>query len=155
TFAAWTGARVVRVPLVGTTPSGPVLAAAITPRTRMVVIASPNNPTGTLLSADGLQTVLEAAPPECLVVMDQAYQDFATAPHAPDAARLIASHPNVAVMRTFSKAHGLAGLRVGYLLAQPETIGTAERLAAPFNVDGIAQVAAVASLRAFREVEQR
>jgi histidinol-phosphate aminotransferase len=154
-FAAWTGATAVKVPLVGTTPSGPALAAAMTSRTRMLVIASPNNPTGTVLSADGLQMVLETASPRCLVVMDQAYQDFATAPHAPDAARLVTSHPNLAVLRTFSKAHGLAGLRVGYLLAQPETISAAERLAVPFNVDAIAQVAAVASLRAFEKVEQR
>src|SRR5262249_10908817 len=133
-FAGWTGATAVKVPLVGTTPSGPALAAAMNSRTRMAVIASPNNPTRTLLSPDGLQLVLEAAPPSCVVVMDQAYQDFATAPHAPDAAELVADHANLAVLRTFSKAHGLAGLRVGYLLAQPETIAAAERLAVPFNV---------------------
>ena len=154
-FATWTGASAVKVPLESTTPSGPILAAAITSRTRMIVIASPNNPTGTLLSVGGLQTVLGAAPPSCLVVMDQAYQDFAKAPHAPDAAKLVVNHSNVVVLRTFSKAHGLAGLRVGYMLAQPETINAAERLGVPFNVDAVGQVAAVASLRAFGEVEQR
>jgi histidinol-phosphate aminotransferase len=154
-FAGWTGATAVKVPLEGTTPSGRRLAAGMTSRTRMLVIASPNNPTGTLLRADGLQTVLDAAPPTCLVVMDQAYQDFAMAPHALDAAKLVASHANVAVLRTFSKAHGLAGLRVGYMLAQPETIDAAGRFGVPFNVDAIAQVAALASLRAFGEVQQR
>jgi len=154
-FADWTNATAVKVPLEGTTPSGRTLAAAITSRTRMLVIASPNNPTGTVLSADGLQTVLDAATPKCLVVMDQAYQDFATAPHAPDAARLVVSHADVAVLRTFSKAHGLAGLRVGYMLAQPETIAATERFGVPFSVDAIAQVAAIASLRAFGEVQQR
>jgi histidinol-phosphate aminotransferase len=154
-FAAWTGATASKVPLVGSTPSGPALAAALSPRTRMVVIASPNNPTGTVLTMDGLQAVLDAAAPNCLVVLDQAYQDFATAPHAPDAARLVAAHPNVVVLRTFSKAHGLAGLRVGYLLAQPETVRAVEQLGVPFNVDGIAQVAAVASLQAFAEIRER
>jgi histidinol-phosphate aminotransferase len=88
-------------------------------------------------------------------VLDQAYQDFVTAPHAPDGASLVATQANVVVLRTFSKAHGLAGLRVGYVLAQPETVHEVERLAVPFNVDGIAQVAAVASLRAFDEVRAR
>src|SRR5579864_386255 len=112
-FAIWTGATASKVPLQGTTPSGPALAAAITGRTRMVVIASPNNPTGTVLRSDGLQAVLDAAPPNCLVVLDQAYQDFGRAPHAPDAACLVTTHANVVVLRTFSKAHALAGLRVG------------------------------------------
>jgi histidinol-phosphate aminotransferase len=155
TFAACTGATARKVPLVGTTPSGPALAAAMTPRTRMVVIASPNNPTGTVIRTDGLQAVLNAAPPRCLVVLDQAYQDFVTTSHAPDGADLVATHANVVVLRTFSKAHGLAGLRVGYLLAQPDVVREVERLAVPFNVDGMAQVAAVASLRAFAEVQER
>jgi histidinol-phosphate aminotransferase len=155
TFAARTGATAIRVAMLGTTPSGPALAAAITPRTRMVVIASPNNPTGIVLRADGLRAVLKASPPDCLVVLDQAYQDFVTASHAPDAATLTATHANLVVLRTFSKAHGLAGLRVGYLLAQPDTVRAVERLAVPFNVDGIAQVAAVASLQAFAEVRER
>jgi histidinol-phosphate aminotransferase len=154
-FATWTGATASKVPLMGTTPDGPALAAAIGPRTRMLVIASPNNPTGTLLSRDGLQAVLDAAPANCLVVLDQAYQDFVTAPHAPDAAGLVPTHANVVVLRTFSKAHGLAGLRVGYLLAQPDTVRAVEQLGVPFNVDGIAQVAAVASLQAFAEVRGR
>jgi histidinol-phosphate aminotransferase len=154
-FAAWTGATASKVPLVGTTPDGPALAGAIGQRTRMVVIASPNNPTGTVLSTEGLEAVLDAAAPNCLVVLDQAYQDFATAPHAPDGAGLVATHANVVVLRTFSKAHGLAGLRVGYLLAQPDTVRAVERLGVPFNVDGIAQVAAVASLKAFAEVRER
>jgi histidinol-phosphate aminotransferase len=154
-FATWTGATASKVPLLGTTPDGPALAAAITPRTRMLVIASPNNPTGTVLSIDGLQAVLAAAPPNCLVVLDQAYQDFVTSPHAPDAASLVATHANVVALRTFSKAHGLAGLRVGYLLAQPDTVRAVEQLGVPFNVDGIAQVAAVASLQAFAEVRER
>jgi hypothetical protein len=98
---------------------------------------------------------LDAAPPNCLLVLDQAYQDFVTAPHAPDGATLVSTHANVVVLRTFSKAHGLAGLRVGYLLAQPEIVRAAERLGVPFNVDGIAQVAAVASLRVFAEVQER
>jgi histidinol-phosphate aminotransferase len=154
-FAGWTGATATKVPLVGTTPSGAALAAAMTPRTRMLVIATPNNPTGTVLHRDGLRAVLERASRDCVVVLDQAYQDFAAAPHAPDAADLVGSYPNVVVLRTFSKAHGLAGLRIGYVLAQPETVAAVERLAVPFNVDGIAQAAAVASLRAFDQVQER
>jgi histidinol-phosphate aminotransferase len=154
-FATWTGATATKVPLMGTTPDGRALAAAIGARTRMLVIASPNNPTGTVLSMDGLQAVLDTAPPNCLVVLDQAYQDFVSAPHAPDAANLVPAHANVVVLRTFSKAHGLAGLRVGYLLAQPDTVRAVEQLGVPFNVDGIAQVAAVASLQAFAEVRER
>jgi histidinol-phosphate aminotransferase len=155
TYATWTGASATRVPLAGTTPSGPQIAAAITSRTRMIVIATPNNPTGTVLRIDGLKALLSAAPTNCIVVLDQAYQDFVTASHAPDAANLVATHTNFVVLRTFSKSHALAGLRAGYVLAHPDTVRVVERLAVPFNIDGIAQVAAVASLRAFAQVQER
>ena len=94
-------------------------------------------------------------PSDCLVVLDEAYREFVTAPDAPDGLDVLAAHDNIAVLRTFSKAHGLAALRVGYAIAHPEVIAVLRKVALPFRVNGLAQVAALASLAAEDEMRER
>ncbi|MGH3813148.1 MAG: pyridoxal phosphate-dependent aminotransferase [Pseudonocardiaceae bacterium] len=117
---------------------------AITPVTRLVFVCNPNNPTGTAVRRDELVAFLDAAPDGVLVALDEAYHEFVTDPEVPDGVALY--RDNLAVLRTFSKAYGLAGLRVGYCVA-PEPISTALRkVYVPFSVNSLAQTAAVASL---------
>ena len=114
------GARAVRVPL---TPDArhdvPAMLAAITPRTRVVMACTPNNPTGTILTAEELAELVAGVPRDVVVLIDEAYLDFVTDPRAGDALTLLAGAPNLVVSRTFSKAHALAGMRVGYLVCEP------------------------------------
>ena len=131
------------------------VCAAINERTRMVLVTSPNNPTGTAVTSAQLVAVLRAAPPDCLVVLDEAYHEYVTAPDAPDALALLARYPNLAVLRTFSKAYGLAALRIGYLLAHPDVISAVDRVLIPFAVNGLAQAGALASLAADDELHER
>uniref|UniRef100_UPI0025FE0EDB aminotransferase class I/II-fold pyridoxal phosphate-dependent enzyme n=1 Tax=uncultured Actinomyces sp. TaxID=249061 RepID=UPI0025FE0EDB len=113
------GARAVRVPL---TPDArhdvPAMLAAITPRTRVVMVCTPNNPTGTILTARELAELVAGVPRDVVVLVDEAYLDFVTAPEVGDALTLLAGAPNLVVSRTFSKAHALAGMRVGYLVGE-------------------------------------
>ncbi|GAB4087153.1 histidinol-phosphate transaminase [Myceligenerans cantabricum] len=153
-YAAVAGATSVTVSVA---PDGrydlPAMAAAITPRTKAVLVCTPNNPTGPAVHADELSAFLAAVPREVLVVIDEAYVEFVRDPDAPDAVALLREHPNVAVLRTFSKAYGLAGLRVGYALA-PTALATGIRSAStPFGVSGIAQQAALASLAPSAQAE--
>jgi histidinol-phosphate aminotransferase len=146
--------RSVRVPL------GPdarhdldAMAAAVTDRTRILLVCTPNNPTGPAVRADELQRLLDRVPERVLVVVDAAYTEFVTDPEAADGLAAYRERPNVAVLRTFSKAYGLAGLRVGFAVA-PEPVATAVRkVALPFGVSGLGQAAAVASLQPAAEAE--
>lgn len=122
------------------------LRAAITPRTRLVYLANPNNPTGTWYSAADFEAFLAAVPAQVLVVVDEAYAEFVDAPDYASALPLLAEHPNLVVTRTFSKAHALAGLRVGYALAHPDCIAVMERVRESFNVNAPGLAAAQASL---------
>ena len=122
------------------------LGAAITPRTRLVYLANPNNPTGTWYSAADFQAFLVDVPAQVLVVVDEAYAEFVDAPDCASALPLLAKHPNLVVTRTFSKAHALAGLRVGYALAHPDCIAVMERVRESFNVNAPGLAAAQASL---------
>jgi histidinol-phosphate aminotransferase len=150
------GAVPVRVPLgEGDRHDLAAMAAAITPRTRMVLVCTPNNPTGTAVGDAELELFLEQVPSDVLVVIDEAYLEFVTASDSPDAMAIHRSRPNVAVLRTFSKAYGLAGLRVGYAVAHEPLAGALRKAAIPFGVNSLAQVAAVASLEAFDELEVR
>jgi len=157
------GARDVRVPLVPGTPGGPAdthdldgLLAAIDGTTRLVFVCNPNNPTGTAVRRAELERFLDAVPAETLVVLDEAYREFVTDPEVPDGLELMRGRPNVAVLRTFSKAWGLAGLRVGYLLAEdPAVAGAVRKTHVPFSVSTLAQAAAVAALASEPEVRQR
>jgi histidinol-phosphate aminotransferase len=150
------GAVPVQVPLaVGDRHDLTAMADAITPRTRMVLVCTPNNPTGTTVGDTELEVFLDRVPSDVLVVLDEAYLEFVTASDSPDALTEMRSRPNVAVLRTFSKAYGLAGLRVGYAVAHEPVAEALRKAAIPFGVNALAQVAAVASLEAFDELEVR
>lgn len=131
------------------------MAAAITDRTRLVLICTPNNPTGTAVHEDELEAFLAKVPSDVLVVLDEAYLEFVTDPDSPDALEIYRRHDNVAVLRTFSKAYGLAGLRVGYAVAPAETAAALRKTAIPFGVSRIAEDAAVASLGLYAELDAR
>lgn len=150
------GAVAVQVPL---TPDArhdlPAMADAITERTRLILVCTPNNPTGTTVTAAELEAFLDRVPEDVLVVIDEAYTEFVTADDAPDALAVHRSHANVAVLRTFSKAYGLAGLRVGYAVAHEPVAEALRKTAIPFGVNSLAQVAAIASLDAEDELEVR
>ena len=131
------------------------MAAAVTPRTRVVLVCSPNNPTGPAVRADELDTFLAAVRHDVLVVLDEAYVEFVRDGQAADGLAAFAAHPNVVLLRTFSKAYGLAGLRVGYAVARPRLAAGIRAVSTPFGVSNVAQLAAVASLRAGAEMATR
>ncbi|WP_291045459.1 histidinol-phosphate transaminase [Herbiconiux sp.] len=130
------------------------MSAAVTDRTRVVLVCNPNNPTGTALSPAELEAFLAAVPPHVLVVLDEAYLEYSSAGPT-DAIGLLRRHPNVCVVRTFSKAHGLAGLRVGYAVAAEPVADALRRAGMPFTVSALAQRAAIASLAARDELQER
>lgn len=150
------GATGVPVPLA---PGGRhdlrAMAAAVTDRTRLVLVCTPNNPTGPVVHAGELDELLAAVPPDIVVVIDEAYTEFVRDPDAPDAIALHRAHPNVVVLRTFSKAYGLAGLRVGYAVAHPSVAAALRKTAMPFSVSVVAQEAAIASLASSDELAER
>jgi histidinol-phosphate aminotransferase len=131
------------------------MAAAVGERTKVVIVCSPNNPTGTAVHRGELEELLDAVPPTVLVVLDEAYTEFVVDPDVPDALAVWRERPNVLVLRTFSKAFGLAGLRVGYAVAHERVAAALRATATPFGVSSIAQAAAVASLQAFDELKVR
>ena len=157
------GARSIQVPLTPGRPGGPAdthdleaLAAAVDESTRLVFVCNPNNPTGTAVRRAQLERFLDTVPAETLVVLDEAYREFVTDPDVPDGLQLMRGRPNVAVLRTFSKAWGLAGLRVGYLVAEDPAVADAVRKThVPFSVSMLAQAAAVAALASEDEVRRR
>lgn len=122
------------------------MAALVNDRTRVVWIANPNNPTGTWLSADALRGFIESLPKTCIAVVDEAYTEYVSEPDFPDASRWVEGHANLIVTRTFSKAHGLAALRVGYGLSDPRVADLLNRVRQPFNVNSLAQAAATAAI---------
>jgi histidinol-phosphate aminotransferase len=132
-----------------------VMADAVTDRTRLVLVCTPNNPTGTVVHREELEDFLSRVPRDVLVVIDEAYVEFVRDPQSPDALEIHRAHPNVAVLRTFSKAYGLAGLRVGFAVAHPPVAQALRKTAVPFGVSGIAQEAAIASLAASEELAER
>jgi histidinol-phosphate aminotransferase len=138
------GAKVVEVPLVNWRHDLPALARAVTPKTKLVFIASPNNPTGTANTEAELLAFARGLPEHVICVIDEAYADFLE--HAPDLRPLIREGRNVICLRTFSKIHGLASLRVGYGYASAEMVTLLNRVRQPFNVNAIAQAAAGAAL---------
>ncbi len=153
-IAATTGVRAVKVP--NRPDHGhdlPAMAAAVTGRTRLAFVCNPNNPTGNPLYRAELAAFLDAVPPTTLVVLDEAYREFVTDPGVPDALATFADRPNVVVLRTLSKAWGLAGLRVGFLVAQPAVADAVRKVLTPFSTNSLAQAAALAALD--QEVEMR
>lgn len=133
----------------------PAMAAAVTERTRVVLVCTPNNPTGPAVHADELEAFLAAVPRDVLVVLDEAYVEFVRDPQAPDGLAVLAAHPNVVLLRTFSKAYGLAGLRVGFAVADARLAAGIRSASTPFGVSHLAQLAGVASLRASAELLDR
>jgi histidinol-phosphate aminotransferase len=131
------------------------MADAVTERTRVVVLCTPNNPTGPALTDQEVRAFLDRVPGDVLVVIDEAYREFVRMDDPLDALALVRARANVVVMRTFAKAYGLAGLRVGYLVGHEEVATAVRACALPFGVSSIAQAAAVASLDAEPELLQR
>lgn len=150
------GARPVQVPLTADARHDvPAMAAAVTDRTRAVLVCSPNNPTGPAVHGDEVEALLDAVAGRCPVLVDEAYAEFVRDPLAVDGIGLATGRDDVVALRTFSKAHGLASLRVGYGVA-PEPLADAMRATAvPFGVSGVAQAAALAALAASEEVASR
>lgn len=148
-------ATAVPVPLADYGHDLPAMAAAITDRTRLIFVCTPNNPTGAPVRQDDLAEFLDQVPADCLVVIDEAYVQYVRDPGAADGLSLYASRPNVAVLRTFSKAYGLAGLRVGYLIGHDPVAQAVRKTMLPFTVNSLAQAAAVASLAAESELLER
>jgi histidinol-phosphate aminotransferase len=141
------GARSVQIPLdAGYQVDVERLADAVTPRTKLVFVANPNNPTGVSLGAAEIERLLARVPDDVVVVLDEAYCEYVRRADYPRSLEYLASHANLVIMRTFSKIHGLAGLRIGYAIASPELCGFLERARHPFNVNSLAQVAATAAL---------
>lgn len=131
------------------------MLAAITPATRVVFVCNPNNPTGTAVGSDALLRFLDKVPSDVLVILDEAYGEFVTDPDVPDGIPLALEHENIAVLRTFSKAYGLAGVRIGYCVAAPPVTAAAAKVGVPFAVSRLAQAAALAALAHGDEVRQR
>lgn len=132
------------------------MADAITDRTRMVIVCTPNNPTGPIVTQQAFDAFLARVPADLLVVLDEAYAEFVTDPAAVRGAAVVAAgHPNVVVLRTFSKAYGLAGLRVGYAVGDPRILDAARATGIPLSVTAAAEEAALASLDAEDELHER
>ncbi|MGV9253928.1 histidinol-phosphate transaminase [Streptomyces sp. NPDC003697] len=155
-LAAMAGARPVPVPL---SPDGHqdlgALLAALDHRTRVVVLCNPHNPTGSLVAADALSAFLRQVPRHVTVLLDEAYIEFARDTDLPDTPSLLDAHPNLLVLRTFSKAYGLAALRVGYCLGSLDLVGRIRRQQLPFGINAVATAAVKASLRAESELRLR
>ena len=139
-------AEYVAPPLVDFRYDVRAMAERLSPRTRLVFLANPNNPTGTIVTRDELDWLLDRVSPETIVVLDEAYYEYVEDPVYPVAVRYVAEGRNVAILRTFSKIYALAGLRVGYAIARPEIVAAIHQVREPFNVNSLAQVAAIASL---------
>ncbi|HET6214697.1 MAG TPA: histidinol-phosphate transaminase [Micromonosporaceae bacterium] len=155
-IAATSGASSVRVP--NDAEHGhdlAAMAAAVTSRTRVVLVCNPNNPTGTAIRRAELDEFLAAVPEDVLVVIDEAYREFVTDPGVPDGLVAYGNRPNVVVLRTLSKAWGLAGIRVGFLVAQPDVAAAVRKVVTPFSTSAVAQAAALAALRQQDEVRRR
>jgi histidinol-phosphate aminotransferase len=153
---AVTGAVSVQVPLTADARHDlDAMAAAIGERTRLVVLCTPNNPTGPALGDREVRAFLDRVPSDVLVVIDEAYREFVRTDDPLDGVALVGERSNVVVMRTFAKAYGLAGLRVGYLVGPAEVATAVRACALPFGVSSVAQAAAVASLEAEGELFER
>ncbi|HUO41324.1 MAG TPA: aminotransferase class I/II-fold pyridoxal phosphate-dependent enzyme, partial [Mycobacterium sp.] len=128
------------------------MAAAVTDRTRLIFVCNPNNPTSTVVRPEALKEFVNTVPPDVLIAVDEAYVEYIRDGLLPDSFGLVGSHPNVVILRTFSKAYGLAGLRVGYAVGDPDIITALGKVYVPFSATSISQAAAIASLAAADEL---
>jgi histidinol-phosphate aminotransferase len=149
------GATAIQVPLRDHTFDLHAMLAAVTDRTRLVFVCNPNNPTSTVVDPGALVRFIEAMPSHVLVAIDEAYVEYIRDGMLPDSFGLVRAHSNVVVLRTFSKAYGLAGLRIGYAVGHPEVIAALDKVYVPFTVSNVAQAAAIASLDAADELLAR
>lgn len=133
----------------------PALAAAITPATRLVFVCNPNNPTGTTITKREFEEFMAVVPPTTLVALDEAYFEFVRTQDTPMGTEVVVKHENVVALRTFSKAYGLAGVRVGYAFGNPAIIAALNKVAIPFGVSAIAQAGAIASLAGAAQLLER
>ncbi len=150
------GATSVQVP---NRPDGghdlPAMAAAVTDRTRVAIVCTPNNPTGPIVTAAEFEAFMAAVPGDLLVLLDEAYSEFVTAEDAVDGIPLLSRHPNLVVLRTFSKAYGLAALRIGYAVGPAAVLDAARSAAIPLSVTDASRIAAIASIAAEDELMER
>ncbi|WP_022878448.1 histidinol-phosphate transaminase [Microbacterium sp. B19] len=157
-LVAVSGATSVQVPLTADSRHDlPAMAAAVTDRTRLIIVCSPNNPTGPTVGFDEFTAFVDAVPADILIVLDEAYAEFVTDPDAVEGHRVRAllARPNIVMLRTFSKAYGLAGLRVGYAIGHTRVLDAARSTAIPLSVTAAAEEAALASLDAESELLHR
>ena len=133
----------------------PALAAAITPATRLVFVCNPNNPTGTTITKREFEEFMAVVPPTTLVALDEAYFEFVRTQDTPMGTEVVVKHENVVALRTFSKAYGLAGVRVGYAFGNPAIIAALNKVAIPFGVSAVAQAGATASLAGAAQLLER
>lgn len=149
------GATPVQVPLTDHTFDLDAILAAITDRTRLIFICNPNNPTSTVVDPDALARFVAAVPSDIMIVLDEAYVEYIRDGLLPDSFGLVRAHSNVVVLRTFSKAYGLAGLRVGYAVADPDIVTALGKVYVPFSATSLSQAAAIACLDAADELLER
>ncbi|MGX1914103.1 histidinol-phosphate transaminase [Streptomyces phaeochromogenes] len=154
-LAGLAGVRSVQVPLAGETHDLAAMADRITDATRLVIVCNPNNPTGTVVPRQDLERFLARVPATCLVALDEAYAEYVRDPATADGLELAARRPNVVVLRTFSKAYGLAALRVGYLVGDPRVVALLRRACPVYAVSTAAQRAAVTALGLREELMER
>ncbi|MDS1271491.1 histidinol-phosphate transaminase [Lipingzhangella sp. LS1_29] len=154
-LAQLAGVTAVQVPLREETHDLEAMLGAITDQTRLVLVCNPNNPTGTAVGGTELIEFLDRVPEHVLVVLDEAYREYVDDPDVVDGLNLYRRRDNIAVLRTFSKAYGLAGLRVGFLVGPPHIAAAIRKTMIPFAVNRLAQAAAVASLNAEDELRDR
>lgn len=149
------GAKCVTVPLVGQALDLAGFSAHITTRTKVILVCNPNNPTGTSISKKELDALLDKVPPHIMVVIDEAYFEYVRNPDSPDGRIYALERPNVVTLRSMSKAFGLAALRVGYAIGQPDTIRLLKRAQLPFDINALAQKAAIVSIENYHELVER
>jgi len=140
------GGQIVSVPMKNYTHDLEAMAGAITPATRLVYIANPNNPTGTIVRKAEFDRFMSRVPDSALVIVDEAYREYISDPDYPDSFQYLSQGRNIMILRTFSKIHGLAGLRIGYGFSRPEILGEIAKMRLPFNVNRIGQIGAEAAL---------
>ena len=149
------GATDIKVQLTDHTFDLYAMLAAVTERTRLIFICNPNNPTSTVVDPDALTRFVQAVPSDALIAIDEAYVEYIRDGMLPDSLGLVRTHSNVVVLRTFSKAYGLAGLRVGYAVGHPDVITALDKVYVPFTATSVSQAAAIASLDAADELLAR
>ncbi|MCX7819808.1 MAG: histidinol-phosphate transaminase [Kiritimatiellae bacterium] len=148
------GARTIETPMRAFTHDLDAMAGAVEPRTKLIFVANPNNPTGTMVGAEEIDRLIRRTPSDVLVVLDEAYIELLPPERQPDTIRYVREGRPVMVLRTFSKTYGLAGLRIGYGLGPPEVVDALNRVRQPFNVNSVAQAAALAALEDEEHVER-